>query len=666
MPVGTRAGGAADGFELVSPVAASGSAATVTTIGGSSQTNTLSAASGWTPFTFTFTAPSNCAGGVSMVLGGGAPDEPVYFDDVSLTSASVSGGANQISNPAFTNLTVAWTNYGGSGTGPLLTQTRVHSGTTSLLTAPTAYLGQTISGLIPNSSYTVSAFISGGTGTLTAGSAHTTATGTSGWTEINVTAASNSSGNLAITATNTGSSGNVYWDDFSINGSTYAGGQEFSYDGFGNLLTQQPVFGTAPMMTLAVNPNTNQVTSGGATYDAAGNLTYDGTTNYTFDEMNRMTQASGPYGTFGYSYSPGENKRMVVYGSSSNPQTLTMFLYAPNGKVLSQLAYQKNGSNWAPIAINALTNYLYLGSKALSYAENNVSSNASGTYWPYGSTNTNPTTGPSTFATYLGDWSTLYYSDQRYYDYNWGRFLTADRGNKNVDLTNSGSWNKYAYVNGDPINGMDPTGQDFWDDGFACGDIEGSYGGYGGGIGVQVGQAADDWMNQFGNSPVTSCVGDCEIEEPSATETNNQLTTVYADLTNGVVAQAGGNIGPLNGSVSYVPSTGAVYGTVAGGVPVDGAGGYVAVGLTSSPDQSGPSVSGSAFVGLGGTASVNPQTGDYTWGVGLGTVGMGASGGITSQFGSVPSMMVPISITAIPSQYAVPIGDGLYVDEFWP
>jgi RHS repeat-associated protein len=223
------------------------------------------------------------------------------------------------------------------------------------------------------------------------------------------------------------------------------------------------------MMTLAVNPNTNQVTSGGATYDAAGNLTYDGTTNYTFDEMNRMTQASGPYGTFGYSYSPGENKRMVVYGSSSNPQTLKMFLYAPNGKVLSQLAYQKNGSNWAPIAINALTNYLYLGGKALSYAESSVGSNASGTYWPYGSTNTNPTNGPSTFATYLGDWSTLYYADQRYYDYNWGRFLTADPSNQNIDPTVSGSYNRYAYVNGDPINGTDPRGLDneyCFDDGY--------------------------------------------------------------------------------------------------------------------------------------------------------------------------------------------------------
>jgi RHS repeat-associated protein len=151
---------------------------------------------------------------------------------------------------------------------------------------------------------------------------------------------------------------------------------------------------------------------------------------------------------------------MVVYGSSSNPQTLTMFLYAPNGKVLSQLAYQKNGSNWAPIAINALTNYLYLGGKALSYAENNVGSNGSGTYWPYGSTNTNPTTGPSTFATYLGDFSGLDYADQRFYDYNWGRFQTADPSNANINPTNSGSWNRYAYVNGDPANGSDPHGRD--------------------------------------------------------------------------------------------------------------------------------------------------------------------------------------------------------------
>ncbi len=169
-----------------------------------------------------------------MVLGGGAPGEPVYFDDVSLTSSSVSGGANQIGNPAFTNLTVAWKNYGN---GPLLTQTRARSGTTSLLTPPTAYLGQTITGLLPNCQYILSAYISGGMGTLTAGSASNTRTGGSGWTEVHVNGTSSSSGTLTITATNTGSSGHVYWAT-SASLSLWAAvtgtrGQEFAYGEFG-------------------------------------------------------------------------------------------------------------------------------------------------------------------------------------------------------------------------------------------------------------------------------------------------------------------------------------------------------------------------------------------------------------------------------------------------
>jgi hypothetical protein len=65
----------------------------------------------------------------------------VYFDDVSLTSPSVSSGANELSNPAFTNLTVAWQGWGG---GPLLTKTTAHSGTTSLLLPASSWLGQTV------------------------------------------------------------------------------------------------------------------------------------------------------------------------------------------------------------------------------------------------------------------------------------------------------------------------------------------------------------------------------------------------------------------------------------------------------------------------------------------------------------------------------------------
>ena len=52
----------------------------------------------------------------------------------------------------------------------------------------------------------------------------------------------------------------------------------------------------------------------------------------------------------------------------------------------------------------------------------------------------------------------LDYADQRYYASTYGNFTTPDPSMENVDYTNPGSWNAYAYTNGDPINGNDPTG----------------------------------------------------------------------------------------------------------------------------------------------------------------------------------------------------------------
>jgi RHS repeat-associated protein len=386
-----------------------------------------------------------------MTLGGGQPKGAVYFDDVSISSPSVSSGANELGNPAFTNLTVAWQTWGG---GPLLTQTTAHSGTTSLLLPASSWLGQTVTGLTPNGSYTLSAYLSGGQGTLTAGSGSTTVTASSGWTQVEVTGVASSSGTLAITAASSGG-GTVYWDDFSINGTSASGGQQFGYDGFGNLLSQTPIFGSAPMMSLSVNPNTNQVTSGGAVYDGAGNMTQNGSaTNLTYDEMNRMITHQSAQNIQEYTYSPGENKRMMVY-SNGSPALLNLFVYGPNGRVLASIEYQKSGSNWVAVG-GGQTNHLYLGSKALNYAENNIGSTTTATtFWPYGQTNTGA---GGVFGTYLADPSGFLYADQRYYNQTWGRFVTADPSSANIDPTSSGSWNRYAYVNGDPINRSDGTG----------------------------------------------------------------------------------------------------------------------------------------------------------------------------------------------------------------
>ena len=85
-------------------------------------------------------------------------------------------------------------------------------------------------------------------------------------------------------------------------------------------------------------------------------------------------------------------------------------------------------------------------------------------YLPYGEELTSTADGREKFATYMRDSGVgtdygLDYADQRYYDRGSGRFLTADPGGLNTpDATDPGTWNQYAYVQGDPINHADPSG----------------------------------------------------------------------------------------------------------------------------------------------------------------------------------------------------------------
>jgi RHS repeat-associated protein len=56
----------------------------------------------------------------------------------------------------------------------------------------------------------------------------------------------------------------------------------------------------------------------------------------------------------------------------------------------------------------------------------------------------------------------LDYADQRYYASTYGRFNTADPYMAAKHGANSpskpGSWNRYSYVQGDPVNAKDPRG----------------------------------------------------------------------------------------------------------------------------------------------------------------------------------------------------------------
>lgn len=64
------------------------------------------------------------------------------------------------------------------------------------------------------------------------------------------------------------------------------------------------------------------------------------------------------------------------------------------------------------------------------------------------------------FGTYYRDGETgLDYADQRFYASGSGRFLTSDPYQASGGAGDPGSWNRYGYVGGDPVNFNDPTGE---------------------------------------------------------------------------------------------------------------------------------------------------------------------------------------------------------------
>jgi len=111
-----------------------------------------------------------------------------------------------------------------------------------------------------------------------------------------------------------------------------------------------------------------------------------------------------------------------------------------------------------------------------------------GKYFPYGQERPSATTdGKEKFATYFRDSETgLDYANQRYHQPGMGRFMTPDPLGA-ASSKNPSSWNQYAYTGGDPVNRVDPSGQDWFDLEIAGYPTDSCYG-----------LAPFAWMNPFG------------------------------------------------------------------------------------------------------------------------------------------------------------------------
>jgi RHS repeat-associated protein len=246
--------------------------------------------------------------------------------------------------------------------------------------------------------------------------------------------------------------------------------QSYSYDGFGNLLVQNQ-YGSAPYYSASPNPTTNQLGS----VDANGNTTsYINSSNVsialTYDVKNRLNTVGGYQGPQ-YSYAPGNKRVWRGLWTSGTLTTDEVTFWSVSGQKLATYQLSVNGgvindSSSAPVlvATQTGTNY-YFGRKLIKnstwygyVAADRLGS--IGKFYPYGQEKPSATTnGTEKFTGYFRDAETgLDYADQRFHNPGTGRFLTPDLFQNSAGPTDPGSWNRYAYTRGDPVNRVDPSG----------------------------------------------------------------------------------------------------------------------------------------------------------------------------------------------------------------
>jgi RHS repeat-associated protein len=279
------------------------------------------------------------------------------------------------------------------------------------------------------------------------------------------------------------------WDEFNrlSLASAPAFYRSYWYDPFGNLKGVQNGFGNPTLsysfpLNASGAPATNRMSSviyGGTVlntgWDASGNLTSEGGTTYSYDAAGRLKEVgTGGQNTYRYD---GDSQRVKVVASGTTT-------YYVRSSVLGQVAMEVAGSS-------AVLQRAYVYASGKLVAEQ---SNDGGFYWLHGDhlgsarklTNTSGVvvyrgefdphgqplleTGTTTlnsrkFTGYERDWATgLDYANARMYQSSRGRFTSPDpAGMSSADKRVPESFNRYAYAGNDPVNHVDPGGEDWFD-----------------------------------------------------------------------------------------------------------------------------------------------------------------------------------------------------------
>ncbi|QOY91372.1 RHS repeat-associated core domain-containing protein [Paludibaculum fermentans] len=260
---------------------------------------------------------------------------------------------------------------------------------------------------------------------------------------------------------------NYTYDSLGRVATAYTTGPEWGlswvYDGFGNRLQQNVTKGTAPSTVQTVNAATNRLNGAGFGYDSNGNMTDwttpSGSVTASYDIDNRMTQIVTPSLTETYKYGPGNLRVRKSQGG-----TTVYTVYGQGGAVLG--TYTMCTAAGTSFLCDARLR-VYFGGRLILNGWTGVKPDRLGSpdfvhgrVYPYGEVSGSVTEDQDeTFTTYKRDvYTGLDYAQNRYYASGWGRFATADPYRASGGPASPQSWNRYAYVEGDPVNFGDPAG----------------------------------------------------------------------------------------------------------------------------------------------------------------------------------------------------------------
>jgi RHS repeat-associated protein len=273
--------------------------------------------------------------------------------------------------------------------------------------------------------------------------------------------------------------------------------EDYSYDAFGNRKSATGAINCLGQPTCAqtvtVDSNTNHLTTingAAVTYDDAGNIkTIDATSGnpgaiYTYDGTGMMTEATVGSDDRQLLYTADDERIAVKHGAS-----WIWTVRDPSGKVLREFTSLETGPNlamtnwqWAKdyiwrdgllLATTTPTGTLHyhldhLGTPRLVTGANGVEV-AEHAYYPFGAEiNLTPHETPEELMKFTGherdivagDGHTLDYMHARYDNASLGRFVSVDPViNRKRSMAHPQAWNRYAYVENNPMNMTDPDGR---------------------------------------------------------------------------------------------------------------------------------------------------------------------------------------------------------------